>query len=208
MDGAIQIFAAFGPFVLTVMGVIVSIKPPASPKAHYAWLGLFLIIGLPTSFATYAEMRSSDKTSNDTNTTVHDLRTENKGLNSSLQSISKSLGLNAGSPLGDILLKIEALSPHVLSVKGGSIYQVPAISALIDVQRNKAAKTILILPAAPYVGERFDIKFSGSPADSNTAVQLWVRGNGHSVDGYPEYGMPFANQAITVTFDGKRWVIT
>jgi len=58
------------------------------------------------------------------------------------------------------------------------------------------------------VGERFDIKFSGSPADSNTAVQLWVRGNGHSVDGYPEYGMPFANQAITVTFDGKRWVIT
>jgi hypothetical protein len=56
-----QIFAAFGPLTLTVMGLVVSIRPPkAEGHAHWIWLAAFVAVGLPTALSTFVELRGTD----------------------------------------------------------------------------------------------------------------------------------------------------
>jgi|SRR5579872_4951433 len=56
-----QLFAAFGPLALTVMGLVVSLKPPkAEGRAHWVWLVAFILVGLPTAISTFFELRGTD----------------------------------------------------------------------------------------------------------------------------------------------------
>jgi hypothetical protein len=60
---AIQLTAVMGPIILTVMGAVVSIKPPASKGyGRWIWATCFIVVGLLTACTLFIELRGTDET--------------------------------------------------------------------------------------------------------------------------------------------------
>lgn len=89
MDIAIQILATFGPLILVVMGAIVSVRPPKQDgHGHWYWLAAFLVIGLPISFASFFELRSSDTLQGEIHEDVRQLLKKSPTTNEDWPSLS------------------------------------------------------------------------------------------------------------------------
>jgi hypothetical protein len=58
----VQIAAAFGPVLLAIMGVIVSLSPPDRiGRAHKVWAASFVVVGAFSALAIFFELRGTDK---------------------------------------------------------------------------------------------------------------------------------------------------
>lgn len=60
LETFIQIAVASGPIVLGLMGAILSIRPPTGRWGHRLWFLSFVVVGLVSAVATFAELRSTD----------------------------------------------------------------------------------------------------------------------------------------------------
>jgi hypothetical protein len=62
MDTLIQASAAFGPVLLAIMGVVVSLNPPDRiGRAHKIWAWSFAIVGFLAALAIFFEFRGTDQ---------------------------------------------------------------------------------------------------------------------------------------------------
>jgi hypothetical protein len=86
------------------------------------------------------------------------------------------------------------------------MYQVLPDDYLLSVASVLDKKTTLKLPPNPHRGQRFEIK------DANGAVSpsfpIVVDGNGNKIDQGDTWNMQSGYSAITVTYNGIKWIIT
>lgn len=222
MQAIVSLLVAFGPFALTVMASAMAIWPPR-PRgwAHWVWLAAIVAVGLPISWATYTNSNSSDRTNSDTNGVVHGLQTDlanqrsdfdrrYRSLDSKYGALSDNFGkvvarlhLNPADPIGRILKKLDALSPHTFTVKAGSVFLVPTISGEVSVRTLPNRPTTIRLPAVPYSGEEITVKDADGHAGEGGMIK--VDGNGKLIDGQAIYYLPFSRQSDTYKFDGTSW---
>ena len=98
------------------------------------------------------------------------------------------------------------LDVPTVTIDGGTTYQVLPDDYLLSVASIPDKKTTLKLPPTPHRGQRFEIK------DANGAVSpsspIVIDGNGNKIDQRTTWELPTAFSAITVTFNGIRWIIT
>ena len=59
MAAAIEMFAVFGPVVLTIMGLAIALTTPmTSQRVVFAWLIAFVVVGIPASVAAFFEQHA------------------------------------------------------------------------------------------------------------------------------------------------------
>ena len=62
LDFLVQLIAAFGPIILAIMGVVVSIRPPPpTGTAHWVWAAVFIAVGALTAISLFRELRGTDE---------------------------------------------------------------------------------------------------------------------------------------------------
>lgn len=218
LDYTLITVAGVAVFAQALLGLLVTTRPPSEQRRIWYEISFGVLGAVGLVAVIWGGIRTAEtQTRIDTNMQAiqsgqQALPNKVIGVMARLMGVPSKNGQYPETVIGSISSKIEDLQRRQVAapiiIPGGTTYEVPVISALLDVQKNGARLTKLVLPRHPYVGERFDVKFSGRPSDTRTADQILVDGNGSTVDGYPEYSMPFTNQSITITFDGKRWVVT
>ena len=217
LDYGLIVVAGVAVFSQAMLGLLVTTRPPSEARRiYYEWA--FGIIGAVGVIAViWGGIRTAQTQSHidaGIGTIQHgqgELPDRVMGLMAKLMGVPSKNGQYPDTVLGAVSSKIEDLQkrqmvPPII-IPGGTTYEIPAISAVIDVQTLHSKKTVLVLPKSPYVGERLEIKASGDRNEWGApgSQQVEVRGAGHSIDGWPNYYLPFPNQAITIIFDGKRW---
>jgi hypothetical protein len=94
----------------------------------------------------------------------------------------------------------------VVTVEGGTTYQILKDDYLLAVASIHDKTTTLKLPSNPYRGQRFEIK------DANGAISpsfpIVVNGNGNNIDQKATFDMNQPAQAIAVTYNGIKWLVT
>jgi hypothetical protein len=98
------------------------------------------------------------------------------------------------------------LDVPTVTIEGGTTYKVLPDDYLLSVASVPEKKTTLILPPNPHRGQRFEIK------DANGAISLAfpivVDGNGNKIDQTNTFDMKMPDQAIVLTYNGIKWIVT
>jgi hypothetical protein len=131
-----QLVAAYGPWLLALMGAAVSIWPPnRKGKWHWLWLAAFVVVGVPTGNATYREMQASDSANGD--------------IKIQLGRILDAVHAKPGEPIDAIVSRISSLESAQAQRQWEPLTQTE-LAALITRLKGLSQQQIGLACATPY----------------------------------------------------------